>query len=590
MWLIDTSTLRLKYCNSGKDHKYAILSHTWADEEVSFQDIADLETARQKAGFAKIEKTCEIARFQGLQYAWIDTCCINKDSSAELTEAINSMFEWYTQCEVCYAYIADLPSRHHQTPVGMPTTTLDWLSPSAQAFRWFTRGWTLQELIAPRRLEFYDEHWGFRGEKSSLLAKLSQHTGIDVDVLVDSAVLSEMPVASKMSWASSRQTTRVEDMAYCLLGIFNVNMPMIYGEGERAFTRLQEEIAKESNDLSLFAWTARRSPDTFFTGLLASSPAEFAGFGTIVRYRDYLDPNPEYQLTNNGVRMQTGLGLEESGKYVLKLDCGIPGKAADDPVQWLGVYLYKTAFGFARIHPERMYVKGDSTIWDSSRSTIYISKCLRGREEQRVSREVQGRMFLQYHVGDPDYTIHEVFSMPEALWNPQERHFLTMEAALQRGGGQPEVYPPFTGFQVLNISHGGSHLYSCLLFCGLFEDYQSQFRPLAVLYTDRDPSCTGMFEAIRLSQDGGRKIALLRQIRMFVRSKHSPETGEPLTWDHVRNRAIEVDQTVLTINISPDPTGIEEHRSNLAQPSETTNIYTVSVNIQPAMRPGASQH
>ncbi|KAK3368857.1 heterokaryon incompatibility protein-domain-containing protein [Lasiosphaeria ovina] len=580
MWLIDTSTMCLKYCTSPKDHKYAILSHTWADEEVTYQDIAKLETARQKAGFAKIEKTCEMASFQGLQYAWIDTCCINKDSSAELTEAINSMFEWYAQSEVCYAYIEDLPSCHHET-LGMPT--LDWLSPSAQTYRWFTRGWTLQELIAPRRLEFYDEHWGPRGEKSNLLAEISQHTGIDVDVLVDSAVLSKTPVARKMSWASGRQTTRVEDMAYCLLGIFNVNMPMIYGEGERAFIRLQEEISKESNDLSLFAWTARRSPATFFSGLLASSPAEFAGSGTVVRYRNYLDPNPEYQLTNNGVRMQTTIGRAELGKYVLNLECGISPKAVGHPFQWLGVYLFKTAFGFTRIHPEKMYVTDDTRIWAGNRSIVYIHKSLRGREEKRVSLEVQGRMFLQYHA-EPYYTVQEVVSAPDALWNPQDRYFLTMEAVSQGGGGQSDMYPLFTGFKGLNISHGGLHLCSCLLVCGLFPDSQSRLQPLAVLYTDRDPSCTSILEAIRASKGGEGNAALLDQIRKFVISKHSPETEEPLTWDHVRERTVEVDQTVLTINISPNPTGAEQERV----PREAAKIYTVSINIQPARRLRAS--
>ena len=589
MWLIDTTTMCLKLFTNPKDQKYAILSHTWADEEVSFQDFANLETAKQKAGFAKIDRTCQMASFQGLKYAWVDACCIDKTSSAELTEAINSMFQWYAQSEVCYAYIADLPSCHHKT---MGSPTLDWLSsPASQRYRWFTRGWTLQELIAPQRLEFYDEDWEYRGDKSSLLAEISQYTAIDARVLDDSAVLSEMPVARKMSWASSRQTTRVEDMAYSLLGIFNVNMPMIYGEGERAFTRLQEEIAKETNDLSLFAWIARGPATAFFSGLLALSTAEFSGFGNVVKYKNYLDPNPEFLLTNNGVRMQTNIGRSEFGEYVLNLECGIKRKTMGQPFQWLGIYLYKTAFGFTRIHPEKVFLTNDTRVWAGKRSTVYIHKSLREREEQRVSLEVEGRMFIRYNASEP-YAVQEVVSSPKALWNPQANYFLTMESLSSSSGEQSDVYPLFNGFKGLNISHRGMHLCSCLLICGLFPNSQSQLRPLAVLYADSDPSTKSIFEAIRASKGGEGNAALLDQIRSFVVSKHSPETGGALTWEHVRDRIVEVHQTTLSISISQGqsaPTRVEEKAGDVANPSPVDKSYTVSINILP-IKPSSAPH
>jgi Heterokaryon incompatibility protein (HET) len=213
------------------------------DGEVTFQDVADLSKARKKKGFSKILETCRLARTQGYDYTWIDTCCIDKSSSAELTEAINSMFNWYKQSAICYAFLYDLPAERE-------TGRLDFV-PSLSQCRWFTRGWTLQELVAPEKVEFYDQTWQIRGTRSSLQQELSSITGIDTDVIVDSNLLTTIPVARRMSWAANRQTTRVEDLAYSLLGIFDVNLPLIYGEGPKAFIRLQEEIIKQHNDLSL---------------------------------------------------------------------------------------------------------------------------------------------------------------------------------------------------------------------------------------------------------------------------------------------------------------------------------------------------
>ena len=185
-------------------------------------------------------ETCRLAREQGLSYAWIDTCCIDKSSSAELTEAINSMFNWYKESAICFAFLSDLPALKSKV-----------LENELRLCRWFTRGWTLQELIAPKSVEFYDQGWQRRGTKQSLQQELSAITGIDLEILEDSNLLSTIPVARRMSWASRRKTSRVEDRAYSLLGLFDVNVPLIYGEGPKAFIRLQEEIMKQNNDLSL---------------------------------------------------------------------------------------------------------------------------------------------------------------------------------------------------------------------------------------------------------------------------------------------------------------------------------------------------
>ncbi|KFY30267.1 hypothetical protein V493_02047 [Pseudogymnoascus sp. VKM F-4281 (FW-2241)] len=249
MRLINNETMILEEFIGGGSQvpSYTILSHTRAEKEVTFQDFTHLkgELKRQKLEFQKIEQTCHLARQDGLQYAWVDTCCIDKTSSAELTEAINSMFKWYTDAVVCYAWLADLPAGSSLS-LGDPNS-------SFKNCRWFTRGWTLQELIAPKELRFYDQEWSIRGTKANLSDVVSHITKIDADILQNSELLYSLPIATRMSWAATRQTTRIEDLSYCLIGIFDVNMPMLYREGERAFNRFQEEIIRESNDLSIFA-------------------------------------------------------------------------------------------------------------------------------------------------------------------------------------------------------------------------------------------------------------------------------------------------------------------------------------------------
>ncbi|KAK0724900.1 heterokaryon incompatibility protein-domain-containing protein, partial [Lasiosphaeris hirsuta] len=255
MWLINCYTYALEYFNDpedavfpkGVDGKgydgYLILSHTWGDTEVSFHEAHDIRVTRQKKGFRKIESMCKAARQESYGYVWVDTCCIDKSSSAELTESINSMFRWYREADCCVVYLEDLAP-------GEGDATEEELRPC----RWFTRGWTLQELIAPGEIKFVDASWTLRGTKETLFAALHNITGIDNMVLRSSYNLDRVAVARRMSWAASRETTRIEDKAYCLMGIFGVNMPLIYGEREMAFIRLQETIAQQSDDLSLFAW------------------------------------------------------------------------------------------------------------------------------------------------------------------------------------------------------------------------------------------------------------------------------------------------------------------------------------------------
>ena len=207
MRLLNTSTGLFEEFIGTNIPAYAILSHTWGEEEVSYKDMTTEPSYRSKKGHAKISMACQLAKTDKLQYAWIDTCCIDKSSSAELSEAINSMYQWYERAEKCYAYLVDLES----TPA--------WRENLAHC-RWFTRGWTLQELIASPDVYFFDQDWNMLFRKSEGIDVLTKATGIDKGVLGDSRLLLSISVAQRMSWASRRVTTRVEDEAYCLLGIY----------------------------------------------------------------------------------------------------------------------------------------------------------------------------------------------------------------------------------------------------------------------------------------------------------------------------------------------------------------------------------
>jgi hypothetical protein len=220
--------------------RYAILSHTWEKEELTFKDMAD-GNGTSKAGFDKIRFCGEQARCDGLQYFWVDTCCIDKSSSAELQEAITSMFHWYRNAVKCYVYLSDVSTKKRKASDSF--TEYTW-EPAFRSSKWFTRGWTLQELIAPTSVEFFSKNRKLLGDRKSLERHICEITRIPSKALRGSS-LAEFSVTERMSWAETRQTTRKEDMAYSLLGIFDVYMPLIYGEGkDSALKRLWEEIHK----------------------------------------------------------------------------------------------------------------------------------------------------------------------------------------------------------------------------------------------------------------------------------------------------------------------------------------------------------
>lgn len=234
------SSLRLVDVTGCDIPKYAILSHTWGHdyEEVTFDDLSK-GIGTSKPGFRKLAFCAEQADKDGLRFFWVDTCCIDKTNSTELTEAINSMFQWYQNAAKCYAYLSDVTINN--------LGRLDLLSNRSwndlfRNSRWFTRGWTLQELLAPTSVEFFSSDGRQMGSRNSLRREIQDITGIPTQAL-QGRPLCQFDIKERLSWVEGRETKRQEDMAYSLLGIFGVFIPLIYGEGRNnALHRLLNAI------------------------------------------------------------------------------------------------------------------------------------------------------------------------------------------------------------------------------------------------------------------------------------------------------------------------------------------------------------
>ncbi|KAI1746704.1 hypothetical protein F4782DRAFT_523681 [Xylaria castorea] len=357
MRLLRTDTLALVEFFDENVPTYAILSHTWGADELSLQDLQRWQVSNSsrnddrpsaagdvavKAGFVKVKKAAAFAAERGFAYLWVDTCCIDKTSSAELSEAINSMYKYYSRSAECHALLADVPPVAEQDPQSSGS--------AFQSSRWFTRGWTLQELIAPRALLFLASDWSVLGDKQdnpALVDLIADITGVPVAVLLGKARPGNISVASRLQWASERQTTRAEDIAYCLLGIFDVNIPLLYGESQKAFVRLQEAILKSTSDQSIFAWnhadTLSKDPDSLH-GLFAQSPASF-------RHCTKIETLPiaptavsiPVEITSHGVRVQLYLRplwqenlMYGDEDYYAILDCAVRiGDRDYCPTIWL---------------------------------------------------------------------------------------------------------------------------------------------------------------------------------------------------------------------------------------------------------------
>ncbi|OTA63229.1 HET-domain-containing protein [Hypoxylon sp. EC38] len=398
MRLLHTTSLCLHEFVGKYKPEYAILSHTWGDDEVLFQDVQnqqDLEW-RSKAGFEKVKGSCRQALLDGYEYIWIDSCCIDKTSSAELSEAINSMFVWYKDSAVCYAYLDDVE-----------------VLADLSASRWFTRGWTLQELIAPEDVRFYNWNWGLLGDRFELSPEIAGLTGIGLDLLTRGHVINSEPweshsraingeslqdhndypkyckschcllitvnailrrfcAAEKMNWVAKRETTRVEDIAYCLLGIFGVNMPSIYGEGLEAFRRLQEEILKRSNDQSILAWRADKNDTEVAASrstFLAVHPRQFqlGGFYVQQKWLSGIATKPDENFTSKMEIIPGRLALttlicllpvigDETELHIAILDCIIGSDLKSRPALVLEKIPTGNGLLFRRVQNHIVYV------------------------------------------------------------------------------------------------------------------------------------------------------------------------------------------------------------------------------------------
>ncbi|EME80342.1 uncharacterized protein MYCFIDRAFT_166675 [Pseudocercospora fijiensis CIRAD86] len=350
MRLIDIETLELQDFEIPPP-PYAILSHRWTNDEISFQSFST-PGKRHGPGFNKIRDFCAFLKLYphltervewnqstktrekiNVRWAWVDTCCIDRRNSAELSETINSMWSYYRDAKFCIAYLPDVHA--------VETSEAETFEASFIASEWFRRGWTLQELLAPAEVWFCDSSWKLIGSKRlvslwmarDFLQILSKASGIPVYYLDDPTRQKHQmaSVAQKMSWASRRKTTRLEDEAYCLLGLFNITMPLVYGEGQNAFRRLQREILRHSNDESIFAWRPAEDDTSDSSGILAASPKFFAQAQHT--HRCNLIPRQPYRVTNKGIKMQAPLIKVSKDLYLLQINCveipGVDGAVGD---------------------------------------------------------------------------------------------------------------------------------------------------------------------------------------------------------------------------------------------------------------------
>ena len=326
--------------------EYAILSHRWAEEakdEVSFKDLSTGIQQNTK-GWSKVIESRKIAKAHGIDWIWIDTCCIDKRSNTELSEDLNLMYTYYARAKECYAYLYDVVWK----PKGSGSR-LTRESSSETPSNWFTRGWTLQELLAPgtpcksndeapsitiSTMVFFDQNWTEIGQKADadLCTEISQHSLIRPEYISSPGTHKNASIAMKMSWATRRSTEKLEDRVYSLFGIFGLQMPVLYGEGEaNAFMRLQLELIALSDDQSIFAWVkSSRYGEPDPCGMLATSLDDFKNSNEIVNFPIKDKEKPLYEMTkeglafhvfNGGCMMTDGEGRSNSSKERIMLAC-----------------------------------------------------------------------------------------------------------------------------------------------------------------------------------------------------------------------------------------------------------------------------
>jgi hypothetical protein len=432
MHLLNTKTNELKDF-IGSTPPYAILSHTWGDDEVTFQDILQSAVGGKRlieatAGYAKIQRCCEVALADGFKWVWIDTCCIDKSSSAELSEAINSMYMWYSKADVCYVYLSDANVAEYR---GLWETG-KWVKLRWEQSRWFTRGWTLQELIAPSSMIFFDGDWQEVGTKLSLHETISKITGIPSNILLGECRLTHCSVAQRMSWAARRETTRPEDLAYCLLGLFSVSMPLLYGEGlGKAFIRLQHEIIRNEEDPTIFAWKSEAGSTTIHaSGLLAIFPSAFYNSGDIHGLpKDATVEYPSITVTTRGIILKTE--ITDSSPAIAAV--GI--RHIEEKVLIVGV-------------PMGMYARGNCDIGDSEQR---VNKRAEGTDGAAIDKVWRGTRIRNSRLA----VVREHTSFN--IFRPSHIHSVFVEQGVQGLFPLPDMYEE-TAYTIRGLDTDGKDL------------------------------------------------------------------------------------------------------------------------------------
>ena len=348
MRLIDTFTGELKYYINWEDTPpYAILSHTWGehDREINMQQFMDDHRklpSKLIGSLSKIEKFCNLARADGYHYAWADMVCIDKTNSTELSESLNLMYKWYRHSTVCYVYLSDVPEDGDV-----------WHDESAfRKAKWFKRGWTLQELVAPRALVFYGQNWIEIGTKASLMPLITQITRIGKEIL-EPNYAETVSLGERLSWAAGRKTSRVEDRAYSLLGLLQIQLPILYGEGHYAFIRLQQELITRFDDQTIFAWREININTSVGhdAGLLATTPDDFWFFnGENVKLSQEVLP---YTMTNGWLRISLPI-LKYRDPSGRRRCIGILNCKVQHEDMFYGIHLREQSGQYVRINPTQL--------------------------------------------------------------------------------------------------------------------------------------------------------------------------------------------------------------------------------------------
>lgn len=420
MRLINIKTLKLEEFLNDDTPPYAILSHTWGNihEELTIRDVQGGKVDKPGVGSVKFRGCCRQAKGDGLEYIWIDTCCFDKHSSAELGEAIRSMFRYYKRASVCYAYLADVPSSD------IPQESQSKFRSS----RWFRSGWTLQELLAPESLQFYDSEWGSLGNKGGMSTIIGDITGIPQKILRGIVELDTASVAQRMSWISQRDTKRKEDLAYSLLGIFDVTMPILYGEGgDQAFFRLQDQIMKKTRDDSILAWGLSDGQQSISDSgkvtpgrILAAAPSAFANSGHIISRDQPTASRDPFEISGGSLRLYLPLLTTPAGNVIGLLNCG----PEHDTKQVVGIPLAKvmSALPNEYLRPEGCYSASRRITEPSAPPTlIHIMNHIQSRNTTHQNKQYW--LYNDHELAKSNLKLADV--TPQSCWRPHKSMMIT---------------------------------------------------------------------------------------------------------------------------------------------------------------------